>query len=251
MNAQNSIQDLNLYLRDEILPSFAAACTMNSEEIWKFRNKVHQLRYYLIKADSANSSNSSDSSNSSNSSNSSQAETTQTVLNQIQAILDLAKSLWQLTSDSQASLMELQEYKKARAMNAKSEALVELEEFLSGEDTLKDVLINSVAFSLNWKANTVWVNSAKRAHSSSAKSYLIDLQDQLWSFISDSSKSSLEEMSLQKSVAVGKRLESLVQLISSGQFSTEVQVALSCRIYLVLIQLRLGGLLSVLSVAKV
>ena len=51
-----------------------------------------------------------------------------------------------------------------RTFSAEAEGITNIEELLSGEDSLRDVLINSVAFMLNWKANTIWVDpSAKRA----------------------------------------------------------------------------------------
>lgn len=215
-----AIQAISIYIRDDIMPSFAKACTMKPDEIWSFRNKIHQLRYHLIKL-KLNSN---------------------AALNEIQAMLDLSKNLWQLVLEDQANARESQEYKKARTMNAKAEVITQIEEFLSGEDTLKDVLINSFAFNLNWKANTVWVDSAKRAHKTSVKNYTIDLQDQIWSFISESAS---ENATLQKSVEVGKRLEAIIQIISSEQLSADLQVALACRIYLALIQLRMGLLLHI------
>ena len=75
----------------------------------------------------------------------------------------------------------------------KRKELLILRSFISGEDSFRDVLINSAAFMLNWKANTIWVDSAKRARTAMAKNYILEIQDRIWQFIKESTPETAED----------------------------------------------------------
>ena len=129
-----------------------------------------------------------------------------------------------------------------RTFSAEAEGITNIEELLSGEDSLRDVLINSVAFMLNWKANTIWVDSAKRARTAMAKNYMLEIQDRIWQFIKESTTET-EEDDLEKAEQVRERADRLLAVIHASDLPTEAQVTLLMQIYTLLLRLQLGQLI--------
>ena len=139
-------------------------------------------------------------------------------------------------------LTNLKDFKRVRTFSAEAEGITNLEELISGEDTLRDVVINSIAFMLNWKANTIWVDSAKKARTAMAKNYMLEIQDRIWQFIKESTPET-EEDDLEKAEQVRERADKLLAVIYASDLPTEAQVTLLMQIYTLLLRLQLGQLI--------
>jgi len=136
----------------------------------------------------------------------------------------------------------MEDFTRVRTFSAEAEGITNLEELLSGEDTLRDVIINSIAFMLNWKANTIWVDSAKKARTAMAKNYMLEIQDRIWQFIKESTAET-EEDDLEKAEQVRERADRLLAVIHASDLPTEAQVTLLMQIYTLLLRLQLGQLI--------
>jgi hypothetical protein len=157
-------------------------------------------------------------------------------------LLSTSSDLWYLIAENELMLKNLKEYTRVRTFSAEAEGITNIEELLSGEDNLRDVLINSAAFMLNWKANTIWVDSAKRARTAMAKNYILEIQDRIWQFIKETAPEMAED-DLDKAAQVRERADELLTVIHASDLPTEGQVTLLMQIYTLLLRLQLGQLI--------
>ena len=121
------------------------------------------------------------------------AQIPRAVCDHVDVLLSTSADLWHLIAENELMLKNLKAYTRVRTFSAEAEGITNIEELLSGEDSLRDVLINSAAFMLNWKANTIWVDSAKRARTAMAKNYILEIQDRIWQFIKESAPETAED----------------------------------------------------------
>ena len=220
MNAERSIPILLDQIREELLPHIAYASEIQTtESLQRFRSQLHSLHYYCVRT-----------------------QISDTVCNRLEVLLSTSADFWHLIADNELMLKNLKEYTRVRTFSAEAEGITNIEELLSGEDSLRDVLINSVAFMLNWKANTIWVNSAKRARTAMAKNYMLEIQDRIWQFIKESTTEA-EEDDLEKAEQVRERADRLLAVIHASDLPTEAQVTLLMQIYTLLLRLQLGQLI--------
>ena len=220
MNAESTIPTLLNRIREEVLPYIAHPLELQTtESLQDFRSRLHSLHYYCIRT-----------------------QVPDPVCNRVEILLSTSSDLWHLIAENELMLKNLKEYTRVRTFSAEAEGITNIEELLSGEDTLRDVLINSVAFMLNWKANTIWVDSAKRARTAMAKNYMLEIQDRIWQFIKESTVEA-EDDDLEKAEQVRERADRLLAVIHASDLPTEAQVTLLMQIYTLLLRLQLGQLI--------
>ncbi len=173
------------------------------------------------------------------------AQLSEDISNQVEILLSTSASFWQLIADNELLLENLKDFTRVRTFSAEAEGITNLEELLSGEDTLRDVIINSIAFMLNWKANTIWVNSAKKARSALTKNYMLEIQDRIWQFIKETQNQS-EAIDVEQSEQIRERTEKFIKVIQASDLTTEAQIALLIQIYTMLLRFQLGQLIILL-----
>lgn len=220
MNAERTIPALLNQIRRELLPHIVRSSTMQTtENLQHFRSQLHSLHYSCIRAQFPSA-----------------------VCDRVEVLLSTSADLWHLIAENELMLKNLKEYTRVRTFSAEAEGITNIEELLSGEDSLRDVLINSAAFMLNWKANTIWVDSAKRARTAMAKNYMLEIQDRIWQFIKESTPETAED-DLEKVAQVRERADELLTVIHASDMPTEGQVTLLVQIYMLLLRLQLGQLI--------
>ena len=220
MNAERTIPTLLNQIREELLPHIARSSEIQTtENLQLFRSRLHSLHYYCVRA-----------------------QIPDMVCNRVEILLSTSADFWRLIADNELVLKNLKDYRRVRTFSAEAEGITNLEELISGEDSLRDVVINSVAFMLNWKANTIWVDSAKRARTAMAKNYMLEIQDRIWQFIKESTPET-EEDDLEKAEQVRERADRLLAVIYASDLPTEAQVTLLMQIYTLLLRLQLGQLI--------
>ena len=219
MNAERSIPTLLNQIREDVLPSIAHPSELQTtESLQDLRSRLHSLHYYCIRS-----------------------QIPGPVCNRVETLLSTSSDLWHLIAENELMLKNLKEYTRVRTFSAEAEGITNVEELLSGEDTLRDVLINSIAFMLNWKANTIWVDSAKRARTAMAKNYMLEIQDRIWQFIKESTVETDDD--LEKAEEIRQRADRLLAVIHASDLPTEAQVTLLMQIYTLLLRLQLGQLI--------
>ena len=220
MNVERTVPTLLNQIREELLPHVAGSSEMQTtENLQLFRSRLHSLHYYCVRA-----------------------QIPDLVCNRVEVLLSTSADFWRLIADNELVLTNLKDFRRVRTFSAEAEGITNLEELLSGEDTLRDVVINSVAFMLNWKANTIWVDSAKKARTAMAKNYMLEIQDRLWQFIKESTPET-EEDDWEKAEEVRDRADKLLAVIYASDLPTEAQVTLLMQIYTLLLRLQLGQLI--------
>jgi len=220
MNAERTIPALLNQIREELLPHIAGLLDIQTpENLQRFRSRLHSLHYDCIRT-----------------------QLPAEFCHCVEVLLSTSADFWHLMTENELMLTNLKAYTRVRTFSAEAEGITNLEELLSGEDSLRDVIINSIAFMLNWKANTIWVDSAKRARSAMAKNYTLEIQDRIWQFIKASTPET-DEDDWEKAEQVRERTDKLLAVIYASDLSTEAQVALLMQIYTLLLRLQLGQLI--------
>ena len=221
MTPQNTANDLIDFARQHLLSSVAGSAEFQTaEELWEFRSQLHTLHHYCT-----------------------QAGLPDALCADVENMLATSKEFWHLIDDNQETLTNLKAYTKVRTLAAEAEGLTNLEELISGEDTLRDVVINGIAFLLNWKSNTIWIDSAKRARKTMTKNYILELQDRIWQFIKESYGARTEAIDLDRTNQIRQRVDGLIDLIRAGNPTVEAQVVLLMQVYGMLLRLQLGKLI--------
>ena len=220
MNAERTIPTLLSQIRTELLPNIVRSSTMQTtESLQNFRSQLHSLHYSCIRS-----------------------QIPSAICDRVEVLLSTSGDFWHLIAENELMLKNLKEYTRVRTFSAEAEGITNIEELLSGEDSFRDVLINSAAFMLNWKANTIWVDSAKRARTAMAKNYMLDIQDRIWQFIKESAPETAED-DPDKASQVRERADELLTAIHTMDLPTEGQVTLLMQIYTLLLRLQLGQLI--------
>ena len=220
MNIERTVPTLLNQIREELLPHIARSSEIQTvENLHLFRSRLHSLHYSCVRA-----------------------QIPDTVCNRVEVLLSTSADYWRLIVENEVLLTNMKDFRRVRTFSAEAEGITNLEELLSGEDTLRDVIINSIAFMLNWKANTIWVDSAKKARTAMAKNYMLDIQDRLWQFIKESTPET-ETDDLEKAEQVRERTDRLLAVIYASDLPTEAQVTLLMQIYTLLLRLQLGRLI--------
>ncbi len=220
MNAQRAANDIIDYIRQHILPGVARGAELQTPEaVWELRSQLHALHHYCMRSGLPDDLPAS-----------------------VEGMLSTSEGFWNLLSENEVVAMDIRGYTKARTLSAGSEGFMELEEWISGEDTFRDVLIYSVGFMLNWKANTLWIDSVKRTQRAMTKNYLLELQDRIWQFIKESARNT-GEMDIERANEIRQRADGFMRLIRDGELTTEAQIGLLMQIYILLLRLQLGKLI--------
>ena len=141
MNIQNGIDDLKSYIRSNIEKEFARqAHDLTPESLWHLRSKLNVLRYCCRK----------------------NAEIPTNIEEQVEFILKMSASFWKMLADNEENLQDIKDITKVRLLDAEASGIAELEEIISGEESLRDIMIWGVSLLLTWQADTLWVSTAKR-----------------------------------------------------------------------------------------
>ena len=220
MNIERTVPTLLNQIREELLPYIARSSEIQTtESLQLFRSRLHSLHYYCVRS-----------------------QIPDVVCNRVEVLLSTSADFWRLIAENEVLLTNMKDFTRVRTFSAEAEGITNLEELLSGEDTLRDVIINSIAFMLNWKANTIWVDSAKKARTAMAKNYMLEIQDRLWQFIKESTPEA-EDGDWEKVEDVRDRADKLLAVIYASDLPTEAQVTLLMQIYTLLLRLQLGRLI--------
>ncbi len=221
MNAEpTAIEDILTQIRQHLLPQVAGLTKFQTAMgLQQFRSRLHSIHNFCLRA-----------------------ELSGKISNQVEVLLSTSASFWHLITENESILTNLKDFTRVRTFSAEAEGITNLEELLSGEDTLRDVIVNSIAFMLNWKANTIWVDTAKKARTAMTKNYMLEIQDRIWQFIKES-KQETEPIDVAQAERIRVRAEKFMQIIQVSELTTEAQVTLLMQIYNMLLRFQLGQLI--------
>ena len=220
MNDHRTANEIIDYIRQHVLHHAAKpAEAQTTENLWALRSRLHALHHYFMRSGLPTD-----------------------LSAHVESMLATSSGYWNLLSDNEVTLMNLKDYSNVRTLSAEAEGLVNLEELISGEETLRDVIINGIAFMLNWKSNTLWIDSAKRVRRAMTQNYMLEIQDRIWQFVKEGADNT-EEIGLDRSNQIRKRADDFTRMIQESTLTVEVQVVLLIQIYSLLLRLQLGKLI--------
>jgi|GEM_PF-649737 len=216
-------EEVTDHIKKEVLTAVPARIDqLSSENVEALRSKLHILHYYCL-----------------------QRSFDPDITSRLQAMLETSQRFWELLEDNANTLADLRETYKMRWLDVSSGVLAELEEIISGEESFRDVIINSVAILLGWKADTVWVDMAKEDQRLVSKVHMVKLRDELWRFINESSQNG-GEITLEKAAEIGEKMNLLLRSIAGDDMPVAVRVMLLSQIYILLLRLSISKILTAL-----
>jgi hypothetical protein len=214
------VEEVADHIRKEVLTSLPARIDqLSSENVEALRGKLHILHYYCL-----------------------QKGIDSDVTSGLEAMLEISQGFWELLEDNAKTLLDLKETYKMRWLDLGSGVLTELEEIISGEESIRDVIVNSIAIMLAWKADTVWVDMAKGDRRSVSSNHVVKMRDELWRFISDASQNG-SDVTLEKATDIGEKMNLLLQSMIADDIPVAVHVVLLSQIYILLLRLNIGQIL--------
>lgn len=220
MNSGRFANDIITYIRQNIVPIVAEQEDPPTlDQVWRFRSQIHGLDLLII-----------------------QTNLPASLAHMVESMLSTSEALWNLISENEETVTNLKEYSRVRSLAAEAEGLTNLEELISGEDTIRDVIINSIAFMLNWKSNTIWVDSAKRSRQTLANSYFLEIQNRIWEFLKIGAQQT-SEVDLNRINQIREKTENCIHLIRESEVTVEAQIAMLLQIYTLILRLQLGTLI--------
>lgn len=207
------------FIREKLLfPLATPWFLLTPTVLWRWRHELHVLHHFAS------------------------ASLGETVSSHTGNLLRTSAGLWRLLSDNESTLSEIRDYEWARGLSAASDLAGISEELLSGEDrTLRDVLFDAMMFFLNWKSNTYWVDAGKKSHRVMARSYLLEIQEELWELLRESTNPT--ELTLERARGLGALLNELLNRLGKEEIPPLVQVALLTFLYQWILRLQMGRLL--------
>jgi hypothetical protein len=211
------------HVKNEVLTAVPARIDqLSSENVEVLHDKLHVLHYYCL-----------------------QKGIDSDITNRLEAALETSRGFWDLLEDNANTLADLSETYKMRLLDLGSGVLTELEEIISGEESFRDIMVNSIAILLAWKSDTVWVDMAKEDIRLVPKAHMVRLRDELWQFISESSQNG-DELTLAKASEIGSKMNLLLQSVSSNDMPVVMRVMLLSQIYIMLLRLGISRILMTL-----
>lgn len=221
MELNEAIEEAIQHTRRRLAPPVSVDVSkLTAPALWKWRNDAFALAHFA------------------------RAALPDDLADEIDQLIQTAASLARLLTEHADSIAEIKEYRSARKLGAGSDLVGFGEEYLSGEDlSLRDMLINGLSFYLNWKSNTAFIDAGEKAHSAMARSFLPEIQDELWSFMRIASGIEDADMTWEQTRSIASRIERAMGIIAQPMMPVNVQVALLAFLYHSLLRLRLGRLL--------
>lgn len=211
------------YVTDVILPAIPSEVgELNTATIRLLRSRLHSLKYcYQRKGFHLH------------------------IVPLVDRMLDISLALWELVHGNAEALADVRDVTKVRKLGLGANLIGQVEEVLSGEETPRDILINSIATFLGWKSDSLWVNMAKVDHSLVVESHLMRLQDAVWQFTDEFVVP--DEITLPAATALGDKIEEVLSLVTTPEVSVQLRVVFVTQVYVLLLHLYLRQLLLGLS----
>lgn len=161
----------------------------------------------------------------------------------IDHMLAAGQGLWDLINEHKEALADLSEIRKVRNLGLGADLLGQFEEALSGEDSLGDFLLTSIATFLGWKSNSKWVEMAQQDCAMVANSHMIRVQGLMWQIVSKWCLAN-QGMSMSKVTALGDKLSKLLPQVFNGELPPVLHVTFIAQIYILLLYVYLARLVT-------
>lgn len=218
INAQITTEALD-YIKTEILEKLPTNVEqLTPENVDIFIDNLHVLRYFCLKKGfEAN------------------------INDRIDNLIEIGNGLWELLDANTNTFMYLKEMYRIRGLDLTSSLIGQYEEVTSGEETLRDFILETLATYLGWKSDTIWVDVAKIDHFAPSKNHIRRIRDELWRIIAESENDN--HVNIEKASEISEKMRMLLQLMVSDDFPAVGRVLLISNIYTLLLRLELDKMI--------
>ena len=160
------------------------------------------------------------------------------VTDRLNNVIEISQDLWDLLDSNSNIFMYLKEMYKIRGLDLAANLLGQYEETTSGEDTLRDVILNSIGTFLFWKSDTVWVDVAKIDYLAPSKVHTGKIREEFWRIINESPQNG-NQMTLEKASEIGEKMNLLLNFTVSDEIPAVGRALLLSTMYTLLLRLQI------------
>jgi len=152
-------------------------------------------------------------------------------------LLNISQGLWELLDSNINTFMYLKEMYKIRGLDITASLIGQYEEVTSGEESLRDFILDSIATYLGWKSDTIWVDVAKIDHNAPSKSHVRRIRDELWKIILESENG--DKINIDRALNISEKMRLILQLMVSDDFPAPGRVLLISNIYTLILRMEI------------
>jgi len=160
------------------------------------------------------------------------------VTDRLNNVIEISQDLWELLDSNSNTFMYLKEMYKIRGFDLAANLLGQYEETTSGEDTLRDVILNSIGTFLFWKSDTIWVDVAKIDYLAPSKVHTRKIREEFWRIINESPQNG-NQMTLEKASEIGEKMNLLLNFTVSDEIPAVGRALLLSTMYTLLLRLQI------------
>lgn len=160
------------------------------------------------------------------------------VTDRLNNVIEISQDLWELLDSNSNTFMYLKEMHKIRGLDLAANLLGQYEETTSGEDTLRDVILNSIGTFLFWKSDTIWVDVAKIDYLAPSKVHTRKICEEFWRIINESPQNG-NQMTLEKASEIGEKMNLLLNFTVSDEIPAVGRALLLSTMYTLLLRLQI------------
>ena len=204
------------YVKKEILTKIPIEIEhLTPEDVDALLNNLYVLRYYC-----------------------SQKRFDSDVISRIGGVIEICQALWELLDSNINTFTYLKEMHKVRGLDLTANVLGQYEETSSGEDTLRDVILNSIGTFLFWKSDTIWVDVAKIDYLAPSKVHTRKIREEFWRIINESPQNG-NQVTLEKASEIGEKMNLLLNFTVSDEIPAVGRALLLSTMYTLLLRLQI------------
>jgi len=162
---------------------------------------------------------------------------------QLSGLLDIARNLYELLEEFQDTVKAAEFNKVARMLGTGSDLVSMFEEFYTGEDPLKDVLLNTVPFVLSRLEETAYIKSAEEGFRTLFQRHTLNLYERFWKLARERSVAK-SGYSYEESLEIGKRMDDFRRTLSDRGLDRQLRFVLHVILYMVLYNRKIEEILN-------
>jgi len=191
----------------EIVPIVEA---LSSDNIGKLQGRLHILHGYCLSHNSQKAS-------------------------YIRGMLEISGALEGLLTDNVEALADLGEIRKVRWLGLGSNAIAQLEELLSGEESFQDFIAVCFSTLLSWQSDSLWVKMATRDCEIVVASHLRDLRELIWKVVGELYLKR-DGATLEQATIIGDDVQKLLSHIFAADLPAQLHILFLAQIYELLLE---------------
>ncbi|WP_455391986.1 hypothetical protein [[Eubacterium] cellulosolvens] len=199
---------------------------LGQEGVWKLRGNVNVLKNYMLQ---------------------NQTNTDNTVLDNINALLEVSNDLYNFYTNMKGSVTAADFNKMARLFNTGGDTVLAIEEIMTAEDiNIPEILMSGLSMILTYVGNTGYISSALESCETLVMANSITVYDRLWALVHNYRKNPTP----QELREINDTMNSFFNIFPNRDIALTDRVMLIIRLYQLLCMVYLAGILKSITWVK-